>query len=62
MLDKKRDFFRNRVFYRGNFPRIAAGEDSKKCPARLVQFLLMFLTQIPLPPQQETEVLLRQRL
>ena len=59
-VDKKRDFFENRVFHRRNFLELLL-ENSGKYTDEMVQFLLMFFTQNPLPSQQ-TEVLLRQRL
>ena len=30
-VDKKRDFFRNRVFHRGNFLELMRGEIREKC-------------------------------
>jgi hypothetical protein len=61
MLDKKRDFFQNWVFYRRNFLELQPERFEEMAgPAGLIPAHVS--TQNPLPPQQETEALLRQRL
>jgi hypothetical protein len=60
-VDKKRDFCQNRMFHRGNFLELLLEKSEETAPDKLVQFLLMFLIQNPIAPQQ-TEALLRQRL